>query len=136
MATVNVAMAAVEQRAKLVPGEWTCRKQWTAGLTVATMNINSKGTMMRILAEQGAKKEYDIILLQEHHVADENILRDIAAQLAKWGWNSTWTPATAKAEGTTGGTGILWAQGLPMFAPVLQEGVAREGQQEELRTRR
>ena len=63
MSHIQAAIQHVQKRAELQPGQWKQTKEWATGLKVATMNVNSKGTMMRILAEKAAKKEYDVILI-------------------------------------------------------------------------
>ena len=103
------------------------QKEWKVGLRVASVNVNSKGTLLRLLASWSLTDEYDVILVQEHHENIKEKLKDLHRQVEKWGWLSTWTPAITKNEGTTWGCGILWKWGLPMVAPVLQEGVARAG---------
>ena len=109
------------------PGRWNPQLEWIAGLRVVTVNVNSYGTLLRLSARWGSEECYDIILVQEHHENNEEKILNLHAQVAKWGWNSTWTPAVAKLAGTTGGTAILWRQGLPVVAPVVQTGITRAG---------
>ena len=73
----------------------------------------------------GKGRNYDIVFTQEHHVNSESEILQLAQQVAGWGWASTWTPAVSKHEGTSAGTAILWRQGLPILAPIIQTGVAR-----------
>ena len=94
-------------------------------MRVVTCNVNSKGTLLRLLKAWGANRAYDVVLVQEHHVASQRELQELANTLAAWSWESSWTPAIATLKGTTGGTAILWAKGVPMHGPVLQGGVIR-----------
>ena len=74
----------------------------------------------------GEGSTYDVVLVQEHHTKSHEELRELASRLARHGWHSTWTPATAsKNGGTSGGTGIVWVEGLPITADVVQPGLVR-----------
>ena len=48
-------------------GAWKLQQEWQAGVRVATVNCNSKGTLLRLLAGWSIKHVYDVILVQEHH---------------------------------------------------------------------
>ena len=54
-------------KARMRAGEWKMQREWKAGLRVASVNVNSKGTLLRLLAGWSLGDEYDVVLVQEHH---------------------------------------------------------------------
>ena len=92
---------------------------------MATANINSVGTLYRLAVEWIVHDVYDVVMVQEHRVAQPSSIRSWADKLAKLGWASTWTPAEVTEASTSGGTAILWRLGLPIWSPVIQENVVR-----------
>ena len=92
---------------ELRAGAWKPTRVWNAGLKAATINGNARGTVLRVMATVAARRLYDIVMVQEHHMANHDQIKAAAEQLRTWGYSSTWTPAVAKTEGTTGGTAVL-----------------------------
>ena len=90
------------------PGAWKPTHSWSMGINIATANMNSKGTMIKLLKEWARSGRYHVVLVQEHHVANAKELQEIATALAKGGWGTTWTPAEKTALGTSVGVGIAW----------------------------
>ena len=50
-------------KARMRAGEWKMQREWKAGLRVASVNVNSKGTLLRLFAGWSLGDEYDIVLV-------------------------------------------------------------------------
>ena len=88
MPSVNVAEGRraeeLAQQAKLrQAGKWHCNMEWHAGLRVVTVNVNSKGTLLRLLASWGSHEQlYDIILVRKNtmNAIGTNLVNSIGRQ--------------------------------------------------------